>query len=338
MSKRFRILALMLVVIMISGIFAACVDPNIENLASETGSFSGSEEAKSLTDRLTLAWSPKSLRDEYYAEVTRGFEEYCEENKYEALVANPGNKKEEQYSEFENWIAMGVDGIAAAPVDAERLSDVVIGARKFGIASAGFYEQIPSADVNFVIDDFACGVLIGENAARWINEKLDGSANVFLLGMDESEGMLQRRKGIESILADINGVHVVSRKNAATRDEAEKTADTVLAMYPNIDVVICVSDELALGVAEAVQNLDDETVQNLAIETAKFYIGGAGYTSEAIIEMNAEDSYFRSTINFDPYQAGRDIARILADTIVYGAQGSVTYFGMESYWQNLLVW
>ena len=338
MRKRFRILALMLAVVMICGMFAACVDPNIENLASEAGSFSGGEQAKTLADKLILAWSPKVLDDEYYAEVTRGFEAYCKEKKYEALVADPRNKKEEQYSEFENWIAMGVDGIAASPVDAERLTEVVLQARELGIRTAGFYEQIPSADVNFVIDDFACGVLVGESAARWIEEKLDGSANVFIIGNDETQGMLQRRKGIESILAGIDGVHIVSRKNAATMDEATSAADNVLAMYPNIDTVICVSDELALGVVEAVQNLDTEAVQNLAIEEENFYIGGAGYTDEAIKEMNSAGSFFRSTVNFDPYQAGRDIARILAETIVYGAQGSTNYFGMVSYWQNLLVW
>lgn len=330
MIRRKKCLALALVVLVLVGALAGCVDPNIENLTDEAGSFSNSAGSKALTDRLTLAWSPKSFSDEYYKEVTRGFEEYCAEKKYFALVANPKNNKEEQFSEFENWIAMGVDGIAASPVDAQRLSQAVLSAKEAGIVVAGYYNEIPLANLNFVLDEYASGVIIGENAARWIDEKIMGTANVFILGNDDDIGMNQRRQGIESVLRGVSKVRVVSRINAATLGDAEKSALEVLSKYKYINVVICVSDEYALAVLDA--------VRDLRIDNETFYIGGAGYTRKMIVEMNKAGNYLRSTVDFDPYQAGREIAELLAEAVVNDSFGRTDYMEPRSYWQNLLGW
>jgi len=173
-------------------------------------------------------------------------------------------------------------------------------------------------------------VIIGENAARWIDEKVDGPANVFILGNDADEGMLMRRKGIDSVLEGAGSVHVVSRKNAQTVGEAEKAATSVLSMYANINVVICVSDEFALVVLEI--------TEDSGFGNENYYIGGAGYTLEAIGLMNEAGNFMRSTVDFDPYQAGRQIAQMLADAIVNGSYGKTEYMQMDSYWQNLLGW
>ena len=225
---------------------------------------------------------------------------------------------------------MGVDGIAASPVDAQRLSEVVQIAKEEGIVVAGFFDEIPLANLNYVVDEFACGVIIGENAARWIDDKIDGQANVFILGNDADNGMLRRRKGIDSVLEGIDSVHVVSRKSAQTIDEAEKAATSVLSMYANINVVICVSDEFALVVLEV--------TEDPRFDNENYYIGGAGYTLEAIGLMNEAGNFMRSTVDFDPYQAGRQIAQMLADAIVNGSYGKTEYMSMDSYWQNLLGW
>ncbi len=325
-----KYLAFALVALVLLGALVGCIDPNIENLTDEAGSFSNIEGSKSLTDRLKLAWSPINLSDEYYTQVTRGFEDYCDEMEYVSLVANPKNNSEEQFSEFENWIAMGVDGIVASPVDAQRLSEAVRSAKEAGIVVAGFYNEIPQANLNFVLDEYACGVIIGENAARWIDEKMTGAANVFILGNDAQMGMHLRRQGIDSVLKGIDSVRVVSRINAATPDEAEKAALEVLDMYPYINVVICVSDEYAFAVLDA--------TDDLSINNENYYIGGAGYTSKMIVQMNEAGNFVRSTVNFVPYQAGRKIAQLLAEAVVNDSFGKTEYMKIGSYWQNLLGW
>jgi ribose transport system substrate-binding protein len=329
MTKK-RFFVTVLAVVMIAVLPAGCGNSNVENLADEAGVFAADEEGKSFTDKLALAWSPCNLSDEYYQKATSGFEDYCTEKKYNALVADPKNNREEQYSEFENWIAMGVDGIAASPIDSLRLEEVVRAAQDEGIVVAGFYKEIPQANVNFVMDEFAYGELLGQNAKRWIDEKITGSARVFILGNNNDEGFSQRQEGIESVLSDIKALRVVSRKNETTAVEARKTAYDVLDTYKTINVVICVDDAYALEVLEAVKDLN--------IETENFYIGGGGYTSDAIQKMNIAGSYFRSTVMLDPYQAGRQMARMMAEAVVKGSYGRRVYMDFESYWQNLLRW
>jgi ribose transport system substrate-binding protein len=330
MNKIKKYLAIALVAVVLLFTLVGCGEGNIENLTDEAGSFSNIAKTKSLTDELLLAWSPANLDEEFYVEVTRGFEAYCEEKKYEALVADPKNNKEEQYSEFENWVAMGVDGIAASPVDAARLNGAVVKAKDAGIASVGFYDAIPLANRNYVLDEYACGVLIGENAVRWIEEKVTGPANVVIIGNDADEGMRQRREGIDSALAGISPVRVVSRISVTSVIEAKKSAIEIMSKYNYINVVICVSDAYAFAALEA--------VKELKIKKDNYYIGGAGYTSKMVEEMNETGSKLRSTVNFDPYQAGRMIAQMLAQADVKDYFGKTDDMSMKSYWQNLLGW
>lgn len=331
MIKVLKLPAFAMAVLMMCGAFLACAnEPVTETFADETAQQLDEADAKLLTDKLKLAWSPTNLDDEYYVKVTLGFEDYCEQMGYIALIANPDNKKQEQYSEFENWIAMGVDAIAASPVDAQHLETIAAKARDTGIIVAGFFEEIHGADVNFIVDDYVYGVLLGENAVRWIDEKLGGKAKVLLLCSDADKDDILKGNGIEDTIGEHESALILSRQRVVSKKEATSITELMFEEYAGINVIVCDSDELALGALDAVKNLraKDET----------FYIGGAGYTDAAIEKMNDAGSYFRSTVDMQPYQAGKDIARIMADYVVNGSKGGTLYLKTTSYWQNLLGW
>lgn len=328
MRRGRKILVLIFAVCLIAGSLLGCKDePETQNFLDATFSESD-EEVKLLTDRLLLAWSPTNMKDDFLIKFTLGFEDYCEEHEYQALVANSKNSKYEQYSAFENWIAMGADGIACSPVDVEILQPLFARAKVDGIIVAGVLESIESADHNYVIDDYSFGTLMGKNAATWIERKLGANANVVLVCSNENK-LFPRENGLADAIEDVPGAKIVKKVNVGTREEARIAIETLLPLY-NIDVIACTSDDFALGAAEAV---DDSK-----LEDENFYIGGGGYTDEAIKVMNENGSYFRSSIDFDPYQAGRLIAETLAEYAVNGSLGETQYFGMSNYWQNILVW
>lgn len=331
MIKVLKFLAFAMVVLMLCAVLLGCTnDPALETFADETEQQLDEADAKLLTDELKLAWSPKNLDDEYYVKVTQGFEDYCEQMGYTALVANPNNNRQEQFSEFENWVAMGVDAIAASPVDAQHLETMTAKAQDAEIIVAGFFEEIPNADVNLIMDDYEFGVLIGENALRWIDEKLDGKAKVLLFCTDENKQAILTGDGIDDTLGEYSGVQIISRQSVESEEEAQTATELAFGQYAGINVIVCDSDESALGALNA--------VNSLRIEDKMFYIGGAGYTQTAIEKMNEAGSYFRSTVDMQPYQAGKELARIMADYVVNGAKGDALYLTTTSYWQNLLAW
>lgn len=292
--------------------------------------WAGGQQDESGSEKLTLAWSPATLDNPYFITVTEGFKDYCEENGYEALVADPAYDAAEQYSQFENWISMGVDAISACPVDTRSLEEITAKAQEAGIIVVGEAQGIANADANIIVDDYGYGVVNGENAAKWINEKLGGEAEVLILGLDHVEAVILRGNGMEDKINELTNAKIVARQSAETIEGAMTVTETVLQANPNIRVISCVNDQLALGAWQA--------VQNLGIEDENFYIGGADYTDEAVAAMNQKGSYFRVSSDIQPYQTGRDVARVMADYVMNGSKGETLYFDIVPQWQDSLGW
>jgi ribose transport system substrate-binding protein len=292
--------------------------------------WAGGQQDAEGSDKITLAWSPATLDNPYFITVTNGFKDYCEENGYVALVADPAYDAAEQYAEFENWIAKGVDGISACPVDTKSLEEITERAQEAGIIVVGQAQGIANADANIIVDDYGYGVVNGENASKWINERLGGEAEVLILGLDHVEAVILRANGMEDKINELTNATIVSRQSAETMEGAMTVTETILQSHPNIRVISCVNDQLALGAWQA--------VQNIGIDDDDFFIGGADYTDEAIAAMNEEGSYFRVSTDIGPYQSGRDIAKVMADYAMNGSKGETFYFDMIGHWQDSLNW
>lgn len=292
--------------------------------------WAGGQKDDGASDKLTLAWSPATLDNPYFITVTQGFKDYAEENGYIALVADPAYDAAAQYAQFENWIAMGVDGIAACPVDTKSLESITAIAQEAGIIVVGQAQGIANADANIIVDDYGYGVVNGENAAKWINEKLGGEAEVLILGLDHVEAVILRGNGMVDKITELTNAKIIARQSAETMEGAMTITETILQANPNIRVISAVNDQLALGAWQA--------VQNLGIDDENFFIGGADYTDQAIAAMNEAGSYFRVSTDIGPYQSGRDIARVMADYAMNGSKGETFYFDMIGHWQDSLGW
>lgn len=327
MHRLAKTISLVMALVLISCLLISC---GSENQSDTVTDFLEDDEAKkTLKDNLKLAWSPKNLKEEFFVKATEGFKAYCEIHKYSALVANPNGSKEEQYSEFENWVAMEVDAIAAVPVDTMKLQDMITAANEKGIIVSGFYATIPGADFNYTVDEYNLGYMMGQNALRWINEMLKGKGRVFLLLNDTDELLQIRGNGIEDALSEAN-VKVVDSKSADSVPDAKNAAIDVLEANKYINVIVCINDEYASGVAEV--------AADLKLDTENLYIGGAGYTKDAITDMDQSASPFRSTVNLSPYESGKLLAKMMAESVVYGVKEKQLNLEPESYWQKTLGW
>lgn len=335
MNRSIVLFALVLVALILAGSFTGC-SPAAETPAEQPAETPAEEEAvqdepAEATD-LKFAWSPATLDNPYFITVTEGFQKRCAELGIEALVADPAYDAAQQYSQFENWIAMGVDAISACPVDTRSLEDATSLAQDAGIIVVGQAQGIANADANVIVDDYGYGVINGEAAARWINEKLGGEAKVLVITLDHVEAVILRADGTIDMITELTNAEIVARQAAQTIEEAMNVAETVLQAHPDITVIACINDQLALGAWQA--------VQNLGIENENFYIGGADYTDEAIAAMNEPGSYFRMSTDIQPYQTGIDIVDVMYDYVTDPSKpkGETFYFDMVPQWQDGIDW
>lgn len=284
------------------------------------------DETTSVEKELKFAFSVAILDNPYFIEVANGFEDRCEELGIEAIISDAKYDAAEQYSQFENYIALEVDAICAAPVDTKSLEEVVSQAKDAGIVVIGEAQGIANADGNVIVNDYEYGVSIGKTAAEWINEKLGGEAKVLLITLDHVEAVILRGDGMRDVITDETGAEIIGRQAAQTTEEALNIAETVLQADPDVKVISCVNDQLAIGATEA--------VRNLGLAGPDFFVGGADNTAEGQAKMMEEGSVFRVTIDIDPYGTGKVCADVMYDYVMNGVKNETIYFEMIPVWQE----
>lgn len=283
-------------------------------------------ETKDVSD-LRLACTLMSLDNPYFIAVMNGFNDRCKELGIECQVTDGKYDASVQISIMENFIASGYDGICLSAVDGEGIASIVQQAQQKGIVVIGQAQAVTVADGNFIVHEYDYGAMVGAAAAKWINEKLDGEAEVLLITEDNVDKIKLRGDGIEDKIMEMSpNAKIVSRQAGVEPESAMKIAESALAANPNIKVIACTNDSAALGAYEA--------VKNIVKDTSDFCIVGADATAEALAMMQKEGNFFRCTIDIDPYGTGKRCVDMLVDYIQNGVKNETVYFEMIPVYQE----
>jgi ribose transport system substrate-binding protein len=96
------------------------------------------------------------------------------------------------------------------------------------------------------------GNVIGEQAAKWINEKLGGKAEVAILNYPQLPILLERGKGItEGIKKGAPNAKIVAETSAINPAEGITKMETIFQSNPNVKVVGCIGAGGSVGANEA---------------------------------------------------------------------------------------
>jgi ribose transport system substrate-binding protein len=308
MKKGAKILSIALVLILAMGLLSA-------------------QSAQKPNAKLKFAFSVMIMDNPYFIAVKKGFEDRCKELGIQAITNDAKYDAALQFSQVETYTAMGVDAIVIAPIDQNSITAAVDKAKAKKIIVISEAQPIANADANIIVNDYDYGVAGGKNAAKWINEKLGGKAEVAIVAQDNVESVIKRGNGIQDTIKKLApGATIVARQTGDTPELAMKIAETVLQSHPNVKVFQCVNDSGALGVYEAIKAMGKST--------SDFYVGGADATAEALSKMKEPGSIFRSTIDIDPYGTGKKCVDVMLDYVRKGVKNETFYFEMKPIWQT----
>jgi ABC-type sugar transport system substrate-binding protein len=335
MKLKVRSLALMIALLLVLGMVAACTPAQTETPAAEApateapaaeateapAAAEGDKEVKK------IGYSIMNIDNPYFISVKKGVEDRCKELGIEVIVSDAGYDAATQYSHFENFISMGVDGIIADPIDQKSLTDIVEQAKAAGIPVVGEAQPIDNASANCIVNEYDYGYLNGTQAAKWINEKLGGKGKVVIISQDNVEAVIQRGNGLQdAILKLAPESEIVARQAGDTPEMGMKIAESVLQSRPDVNVIVGVNDSGALGAYEA--------VKNMGIDTTNFLVGGADFTAEAQAKIKEEGSFYRYTIDIQPYETGKKCVDLILEVLKNGPKTEPDYFTMEAKWQG----
>lgn len=289
----------------------------------------GNSTEKEESKEVLVGLSIPQVANPYFTTIKNGCEEACAELGFKLVTVDADYDVAKQVSQMEDFLNQEVDCVIACPIDGNALMQVTDDLQEAGIPVFTFAQSIDNAYFSYIVDEYAYGQAIGANAAKWINEKLDGEAEVLIISQDNVEAVVRRGDGIQDTIEEqCPNSTIVARQAGDNPELGMQIAEDILQQFPNVKVITGNNDSGALGGYEA--------VKAMGLATEDFYVGGADATPEALSKMKEEGSVYRATVDLFPHRYGREMVEKyneIKDNVPTEIQEPV-YFETNPVWQE----
>ena len=281
MKKRMSVVLSMALVMGIMGQCAIAV-----NAASKTDD-----------DTLNITLINQGSGQPYIAAYKNCFEKAEKDLNIKVNLVDGGWDANQQANAIQNAISSGADGIVISPVDPSAVCTYVDEALDAGIEVCALTTQIGTGDAEDPVYPETVGLVghieteVGRTAMDIAAEALDRLGKIAIIegtpGMSDTEG---RKKGIDEENKEYPDIEVVSRVCGEwVVDKAYTAMQNIIQSNPEVELVICHSDNMAVGAAKALEDAD---------MTDKVKIVGIGGSKDALDLIKKGEIY--GTIMYVP--------------------------------------
>lgn len=166
-------------------------------------------------------------------------------------IRSADDSSAKQIEDIRYFMDNGFDIIIAAPNEADSLTPVISEAYRKGIPVLLFDRDVNGDE--YTAFQGADNHAIGVAAARYAQTLLPTGGKVIeLQGLPGSTPAVERGKGFHQYIDSLGGeIEIVASVRADWNyDEAARAADSLLTLYPDVDLVYAHNDRMALGAAD----------------------------------------------------------------------------------------
>jgi ribose transport system substrate-binding protein len=209
---------------------------------------------------------------------------------------------------IELFIAQGFGGVFMFVLP-DGMDRIVAHAREKGVCIFNHSATpITGCTQNIVLDQHIAGYNVGKHAAKWINEKHGGKAQVGILANLTDSQLIVRTQGLKDGLREnCPGAVVVGEVEANTVDAGAAAGANLLQAHPNIAAILAFSDDPGVGAYTAALEAGHR-------DRNTFFVGSADGTRLGM-EKVAEGGIYQCCafffFSFSATQAVRDLDRCL---------------------------
>jgi len=219
-------------------------------------------------------------------EVDRAIAEAAQQYPNITIEAVNPTSPDEQLNQIETFLMQGVDVLVIMPQDAALVAPLALQAYTADVPTVIINRRLPD-DIpytNFIVgENIPGGRMAGEYIVDFINEYLDGQADVVAINMGSGMPIAQdRQAGFMSVAEGNPAINLLGPpegyESAPNRDAGLETMQTVLIAHPHIDIVFTHDDETALGVLTAIHEAGRTDIQvvtgfGFTIDSMRIYMG-----------------------------------------------------------------
>ena len=194
--------------------------------------------------------------NEYYKQISDNIELACKERDIEYQVISSENDPAKNIDQINQVLQRGVAGLVVQPDDAAAQAVPLQTAIDSGVCVI-FFVTAP-ATMQTAADQWQLGYDQAVKAVEWINENLDGKANVVNFTFDHIEALIPRHEGtLAGLATGGDGINLVLEQELQdnTADEGFEFASTIFQAHPEVNVWIG-PDDPGLGVDQFLQSQD----------------------------------------------------------------------------------
>jgi ribose transport system substrate-binding protein len=303
-----KMLTIVLGLAMMIGV-AGCTAKVPVTSGSQSSAITSGSEAKEYTIGVSLYYR----RDEFYKDLETGMINKAAELGVTLVIQDADTDPAKQTDQFESFMSTKVDAIAAAITDPEGLIPTVLSAGKAGIPVFAFDGGTKDNEgiTSFIgMDNYQAGVIAGEWAKSYIEENLDGTANVVILDFPISAVVcVARVNGFKSVIEKMPNVKVVAQQDGkASRTDSMTVMENILQVNAKVDMVFGINDDTCFGAISALEAAKRENVAVVSV----------GWSQELFEKLEANDKYFKASAVQNPATMGAAAIQTIYDYLTTG--------------------
>lgn len=217
---------------------------------------------KKSSDKLQIAFIPKTLNKAYYTEMEKGVKKTAQQLNIDLICEAPENESdfEKQMIIIDKMISKKVDAILIAPSSSKEISVSIKKANDAGIPVILIDTKIDNAIAKsegikiatFIGSDNYNG---GKIAAEYIIKKLNGKGKIAILeGIKGQESSDTRISGFKDGISTSPNIQIVASQ-AANWDKSQgySVFKSILTSNPDIEGLFAADDVMALGAITSIE-------------------------------------------------------------------------------------
>jgi ribose transport system substrate-binding protein len=282
---------------------AACSDagmPSVAGIAEPVPAAAAKPQQAPEARKVALVM--KTLTNPFFIEMEKGARRAEKELGIELLVktASQETSIEQQIQIVEDLIRMKVDAIVIAPGDSLRMVPVLKAAQDAGIQIINIDNRLePEAMKKHGLSRVPFISVDNEKAAyesaRFIAQQIHKPTQAAILeGIRSADNARLRKEGAERAFKENPHVRVVARETANWKiDEGYVVTRKIFTAHPDIELVFCANDMMALGALQYLQEAGKQGVKVAAydaLDEARVAVK-AGRLAATIDQQAAEQGY-----------------------------------------------
>jgi ABC-type sugar transport system substrate-binding protein len=251
------------------------------------GSNSGSGNAASGGSQKTkvVAFSHPTSQVPFVIALKKAVAEMGNEAGFKMVFDNDNGKIDAQSAAVDTWLSQRVDAITIFPLDPSAFTAQMKRAQSQGTKWSTYLLPMNGNDGNMTFPPKESGQLIADKVVSWIRAN-GNDAKVLILSASTIPLVMDRVNVPKRAIQQQTGARIVAEQDALDPATGQQVTEAVLQAHPDLNVVVGLNDDGALGAAKALKNAGKDP--------AKCFVCGQDGSKEAL-QAILDKNYYKAS-------------------------------------------